>query len=325
MQFRYSTAFQAGDNQMFANVLVDTGSAYLWVGGDQQYTPGSNTEVINATFGVGYGSGYVNGTAYKDHVTVASATADRQIIGSASYIDGFELWEPFDGILGLGPPGSNVNETSGINTTPTFMETLYSQGSIDDPVFGLYIPPFTDEPNTGEITFGGVDSSRFTGDIEWIPQSTPYNTHWGFNASSFAWGNITMTSPLYARTNCGTLPILLPTDQFFDMLDDVPGTSLDLSSDSQLTTCLIFASNMTADNLPPLEIGLGNLLLSIPAAGSIVPESLYATLNVTVDGKTHTYLCPGGPEYVNFGQKALEHVYSTYDIVNHLVGFALTA
>ncbi|KAH9915120.1 uncharacterized protein B0H18DRAFT_108682 [Fomitopsis serialis] len=42
-------------------------------------------------------------------------------------------------ILGLGPPGSNTNETSGYTTTPTFMENLYGQGSINEPVFGLYI------------------------------------------------------------------------------------------------------------------------------------------------------------------------------------------
>ena len=35
----------AGDDQTFSNVLVDTGSAILWVGADQKYKPGPNTEM----------------------------------------------------------------------------------------------------------------------------------------------------------------------------------------------------------------------------------------------------------------------------------------
>lgn len=41
----------------------------------------------------------MNGTAYKDRVTIGSATVSGQIIGSAEYLEGFaELVGTFDGI-----------------------------------------------------------------------------------------------------------------------------------------------------------------------------------------------------------------------------------
>ncbi|KZT67470.1 acid protease [Daedalea quercina L-15889] len=336
------TAVQAGNNQTFPNVWVDTGSALLWVGAQEKYIPGPYTQAINQTFSLNYGSGGVNGTAYEDRVTIGSATVDGQIIGSESYFEGFTGVWPIDGLLGLGPTGSNQYEVSGYNTTPTFIDNLYSQGKISEPVFGLYIPPYVPgEESTGELTFGGVDSSKFTGDIEWIPQTTPTNEHWNFmvrmycptnfpeklittiptKLSSLAWGNITVPSPIYGRTDCGVLQILIPTETLLDMYHTLPGSSPD-STDSMLNSCLIFPSNVTVDELPAVEFGLGNLTVSILSTDYVVPESQYAALNVTDDGQIHTWLCPGGPSAVNLGQKALEHIYSAYDTVNNLVGFA---
>ena len=45
-----------------------------------------------------YGAGGVNGTAYKDTVTVGSATVSGQIIGSAGFLEGFAELGTFDGI-----------------------------------------------------------------------------------------------------------------------------------------------------------------------------------------------------------------------------------
>ena len=45
-----------------------------------------------------YGVGGVNGTAYKDRVTIGSATVQSQIIGDAEWMYGFALEKPIDGI-----------------------------------------------------------------------------------------------------------------------------------------------------------------------------------------------------------------------------------
>ena len=69
--------------------------------------------------------------------------------------------------MGLGPSGSNAGDVSGFNSTPTFVETLVSEGRIDKSMFGVFISPLgeTGVPEgTGEISFGGVDESRIRGD-----------------------------------------------------------------------------------------------------------------------------------------------------------------
>ena len=96
--------------------------------------------------------------------------------------NGFVVSDYFTPSVGLGPPGSNFGEVSGHNTTPTFVENLVSEGVIPEPVFGIYLPPFSaDGINVGEVTFGGFDPSRYEGEIEWIERNPPFNLHYDFN------------------------------------------------------------------------------------------------------------------------------------------------
>ncbi|KAI0951842.1 hypothetical protein AcV7_007828 [Taiwanofungus camphoratus] len=261
------TPVQAGDNQTFRGVVVDTGSAILWVGGEKQYMPGPYTRAIYLTFSVGYGTGSVNGTAYLDRVTIGDATTMSQIIGSAEYVSGFTLIEPLDGILGLGPSGSNGGEVSGSNTTPTFVENLVSEGIIEKPVFGIYVSPLSENGTSegvGEITFGGIDQSRFNGTITWLPQNLPYNFHWEFNASSFACGNsVVVDGPIYARTDTGVLYIGIPSDALDSIVQSIPGSTVDGSSPIHT---LVFPANITVDSLPSLDIGIGSLTFSFPSS-----------------------------------------------------------
>lgn len=62
---------------------------------------------------------------------------------------------PIDGLLGFGP------------YDPTgFYWSLYDQGLLDSPTFGLYIPP--GHPYGGELTLGGVDDTKFDGEIHYV-------------------------------------------------------------------------------------------------------------------------------------------------------------
>lgn len=69
--------------------------------------------------------------------------------------------------VGLGPADSNAGQIIGYNSTPTFVQTLAAEGTIDEPIFGIYISSIDattgTEISTGEITFGGVDESKITG------------------------------------------------------------------------------------------------------------------------------------------------------------------
>lgn len=55
-----------------------------------------------------YGVGGVNGTAYRDRVTIGGATVQSQIIGDAEWLHGFTLEKPIDGICACPVPLRSV-------------------------------------------------------------------------------------------------------------------------------------------------------------------------------------------------------------------------
>ncbi|GJJ14468.1 hypothetical protein Clacol_008732 [Clathrus columnatus] len=312
---------QCGDNQEFQDVLIDTGSAILWVGGEKPYVPGPHSVNLNTSFSVGYGAGGVSGPAFRDTVTIGEAKAKGAFIGAANSTNGFTLVKPIDGILGLGPSGSNQGDIFGLNATPTFIETLLQNGAISEPIFGISIAPLGingDPEGSGEITFGGVDPTKFIGPIAWVPQNAPVDFHWEFNTTSMTFGTVSLDQPTFARTDTGTLLVGLPFDTLFDMLGTYNGSIL--VSGSSIDGVLTFPSN-SASYLPSLDIVLGDsdfgvsVTISIPPSRYIVPTELYSTLNITLDSSNiATWLSSGGQGEFMLGQKWLENAYTAYDI-----------
>jgi hypothetical protein len=60
--------------------------------------------------------------------------------------------------------GTLTNEPT--TTIPTVTMNLYSQGTISQVVVGVSFEPTTSQTVTnGELTFGGTDSTKYTGSI----------------------------------------------------------------------------------------------------------------------------------------------------------------
>lgn len=180
----------------------------MWLGKEKAYKPGPHSKkyvfsalilptytsdhicirLDNPGFNVGYAVGGASGPAYQDQITIGGATVKSQFLGAANSTWGLTLVSPIDGVsaqpffltpisafidglfqsVGFGPPNSNANQFLGYNSTPTFYESLYAQGSIDQPIFGIHIngldPLFGSQVGRGEITFGGIDPLRAVGE-----------------------------------------------------------------------------------------------------------------------------------------------------------------
>jgi len=110
------------------------------------------------------------GTEYTDTVSLGGGlTITGQSIGVASETFGFSTG--VDGIIGIGPlsltEGSLTNEPTA--TIPTITMNLYSQGTISEMVVGISFEPTTSQKVTnGELTFGGTDSTKYTGKIAYV-------------------------------------------------------------------------------------------------------------------------------------------------------------
>ena len=84
---------------------------------------------------------------------------ENQSIGVASQAQGFE---GVDGILGVGPVDLTQNTVTGQSMVPTVVDNLFTQGTIATESLGISFEPTTEMGAVnGELTFGGVDMSKY--------------------------------------------------------------------------------------------------------------------------------------------------------------------
>lgn len=82
-------------------MIVDTGSASVWVGNNKTYVPTSSSVALNESFYRSYGVGDVYGDEYSDTITLSSTlVVTNQYIGVSNKTGDFEI-VGVDGILGL--------------------------------------------------------------------------------------------------------------------------------------------------------------------------------------------------------------------------------
>ncbi|KAF7792262.1 hypothetical protein EIP86_003298 [Pleurotus ostreatoroseus] len=149
------------------NLIVDTGSANLWVGADPKNpyvrTP-SSSDTGNKLI-IPYGSGMVTGEEYTDRIAIGQLELGNQGVGAASEAVGFD---GADGILGIGPQdlteGTLTPNTS--STIPTVVDNAFAQKLISYAAVGISFAPATNNSvMNGELTIGNVDSSKYIGPI----------------------------------------------------------------------------------------------------------------------------------------------------------------
>lgn len=93
-------------------------------------------------------------------------------VGGATTSEGFSN---VDGIIGFGPTSltKGVLSPNTTGTVTTITDNAYDQQKIPADILGVYFAPTyqTSEKN-GELTLGGIDSSRVQGSVQYTPKST---------------------------------------------------------------------------------------------------------------------------------------------------------
>lgn len=106
-------------------------------------------------FNVTYGLGSVNGSIIKDDLVVAGLPLPGHTFGVASKETDNFVTNQFDGIMGVAQ--SSLSE----QRTLTPVESLAEAGSIKDAIVSFKLSRLADQTNDGEVTFGGLDQSKF--------------------------------------------------------------------------------------------------------------------------------------------------------------------
>ncbi|KAF7292744.1 Acid protease [Mycena indigotica] len=168
----YLATVQMGTPPQNFLILMDSGSADLWVASDTcQGVDGggcgrhqtlssrssSSFKASDTPFTVTYGTGAVAGAIVQDDITVAGLTLKAHTFGVATQeTDDFANDRvPFDGLMGLAKSALSQQKTA----TP--VEALAQQGLISDAITSYKISRTADAKNDGEITFGALDPAKF--------------------------------------------------------------------------------------------------------------------------------------------------------------------
>ncbi|KAF8555831.1 acid protease [Imleria badia] len=324
----YTTRVGIGHPPTYYNLIVDTGSSNTFCGLGTPFNQTSTSIPTGDFVYVPYGGpAWFFGREYLDQVTFApSLVITNQSIGAALY---FGEFGSVDGILGVGPTGltnTTLTPPDYHENIPTVIDNLMSQGLIKNKVLGVYFAPSTNLNDTnGVLTYGGVDSTLYEGELTYVPvtETYPASRYWGINITLSTYGTHTVIPTSTAGiVDTGTTLVLLAADFFEVYLNAIPGAQLDPVTD------LIEIPASSISSMQPLNFTIGDREFTLDVAAQLIPTEENTELGldpskqygVVSSSNTTSGM---GLDFV-LGQKFMEKYYAVFDTDANRVGFAQT-
>ncbi|EFQ98749.1 hypothetical protein MGYG_01767 [Nannizzia gypsea CBS 118893] len=186
--FSYFSEIKIGSEGQKMWMLIDTGASSSWVFGSDctsKACEAHNTfgkedsktiKITNEKWAVTYGTGKVSGVMVNDTMSFAGFELVTPF-GSASTASEDFLNYPMDGILGVGPQDPNAK-------FPTVLQLLMQQNHMKKNVIGINLQRSSDGATDGQITFGDIDTSKFSGELTYS-SVVPNGYQWEIAADDF--------------------------------------------------------------------------------------------------------------------------------------------
>lgn len=311
------------------NVILDTGSADLWVASSACSTGCNGIKSFNATssssfsnlslpFDITYGSGRAQGYLAQDTVQMAGFSVANQDFGVVSTVSAGLLSSPVSGLLGLA-----FKSIASSHSTPLW-QTLVESGAWDQPVMSFYLSRFINgthskpqEPG-GRFTMGFMDQSLYTGQVEFVDIPDGQDGYWILPLTGVNVNGQTVQLPgsaqsSYSAIDTGTTLIGGPSNVIKEIFANIPGSAPGTGDyqgyytypcDQQIQLSLSFGSG-AAWPINPTDFMLTQLS-SKQCVGALF--SLDSTGN-------------NGPAWI-MGDTFLKNVYSVFRYNPPSVGFA---
>ncbi|KAK4936629.1 hypothetical protein LTR10_022552 [Elasticomyces elasticus] len=234
------------------------------------------------------------------------------------------------GIMGIGFQSGEADAEEDNFTYPNVINVMKSEGLINTLAYSLWLDDLNS--NTGSILFGGVDTSKYTGNLVALPIQVDSETG-VIDSFTVAWTGLTVTgsgqnsdfspsSPQAAIFDSGTTDTLLPDDIAASIFNGVG-----------------VVSSETYGNVVPCKLAKDDLTFTFQFGGSSGPKvnvslSEFVTPLETTDGSTPTFkngdqacsfaIDSAGDDPILFGDSFLRSAYVVYDLENNLIGLAQT-
>ncbi|KAI8097871.1 aspartic peptidase domain-containing protein [Gilbertella persicaria] len=368
-------------------VTLDTGSADLWVPSTDcpqsscpfyRFDPSKSSTLkqLNAPFGIQYGIGSVNGTYYTDTVTVGGATVQNQQLGLASMTEDIMQPNPStggpgssapdgyngtniqnveaNGILGLGYPGLTQANSQGEGAYNPFVFNLAEQKIINEPIFSIFLNSVSETGWSGEIIFGGIDETKFDGNLTYLPvaslitrsssgsssSSQPGYYYWMVYGQGLGVKNSdTGSNPSWRLRelgafilDTGTTLTYLPTSVATDIVSAFAGErnyAYDRQSGVFIVDCKTAKSPARFELQMSQSSRISNspLVLSVPASELVIPVDSNSADTASICMFGIAPLNGGGGLGNNLylvGDSVLRSAYMVFDMGQNRVGLAAT-
>ncbi|CCH59222.1 hypothetical protein TBLA_0B03830 [Henningerozyma blattae CBS 6284] len=177
MNAQYFADIKIGTPPQSFKVVLDTGSSNLWVPSKEcgslacylhskyNHDESSTYKANGSAFAIQYGSGSLEGYISQDVMEIGDLKITKQDFAEATSEPGISFaFGKFDGILGL------AYDTIAVNRVVPPVYNAINQGLLDEPKFAFYLGDASkSKDNGGEAVFGGIDETKFEGDITWLP------------------------------------------------------------------------------------------------------------------------------------------------------------
>ncbi|KAJ7673515.1 aspartic peptidase domain-containing protein [Mycena rosella] len=238
---------------------------------------------------------------------------------------------------GIGPvdltTGTTMPDSAG--GVPTVTDQLLKQGLISTECIGIYYEPTTTaNAANGCLSFGGPDSSKYTGEHNYVPitKSSPASNYWGID-QSISYGGQEIMASCGGIADTGTTLVMLPTSvlnaykEATGAVED-PSTQLLTVTEDQYSN---MQSMMFKIGVPP-AIAHHDAIQNeyeLTKNAQIWPRSMNDSLGVPSNKFCLIFADMGnvnvgdGLCFIN-GFTFLQRFYSVYDVSNSQVGFATT-
>lgn len=311
---------------------IDTGSSDLWVNTPDSrtcelrsdpcdaagtYTANSSStyQYINSDFNITYvdGSGS-SGDYVSDTVRFNGISLQNQQFGI-----GYSSTSA-QGILGIGYPANEVAIQYGHPVYPNIPANLVQKGYIATPAYSLWLNDL--DANTGPILFGGVDSAKYTGELQSVPiipvdagavdiyaEFTVALTSVGADGDSTSFANDIAIGALF---DSGTSLMYLPNDIAESIFNHV-GAQYDSSQGGAFVDCSMADQDGTIDftfSEPTIRVPINELVL----VAGVENNQPICILGVV----------PSGGNTALLGDTFLRSAYVVYDMASNQISLAQT-
>lgn len=215
-------------------IILDSGSADFWVEsdtctsqsgggcGNHTFLSADNSATFFNTqkpFSVAYGSGAASGDLITDTIVLGGMVLGNHTFGAAHSISqSFSGDTVADGLMGLGKQSLSATKV------PTPVQALFQTGFINAAITSYRLPRTIDHVNNGEVTFGGLDDSKFDSSTLVTLDATDDNfwiTHLGGVTVNGA--TVAISGNRTALMDTGTTLLVVPSTDVDPIHEKIPG------------------------------------------------------------------------------------------------------